>query len=253
MPRYKKRGKLPITPFFCFSYDALEIVHSVQNKMLRINQHPSLSHYWNPQSWTIVGHTCTMGKVSGIQEIFDKYIKKSDCVIFVIVNRIGKYLKGEWNLSFKAKKDVHILYQYSEDIDIVTKIKQHFKGSENYTSFTQFTNVSEINEYCNVEILLPILEKLRDQDRRSVHRKNVSTKTIETIKRRSKDILELLDTLQIPRTNVIRADFVDIHNAASLSAYQKVYSIRTRYNKLNIGTLENAINGSVHNIGTPND
>lgn len=246
-----KQVKLPLTPFFCFSYDALEIVHSVQNEMLRMNQHPKLSNYWAPKSWTIVGHACTMGKLSGIQEIFDRYIKKSDCVIFVIVNRIGKYLKGEWNLSFNEKKDVHILYQPSEDIDMFAKIKRNFKGVEKYASVTTFSNFSDITKYCLIEILLPAIEKIRDQDRRSMHRKDVSARTIETIKRRSKDIISLLGALRIPQAEAVMADFTNIHNIASLTVPQEVYIARTRHSNLKHGTLGGAIKTLDHEICSP--
>lgn len=248
MSTHNKQVKLPITPFFCFSYDALEIVHSVQNGMLRMNQHPKLSNYWAPLSWTIVGHVCTMGKLSGIQDIFDNYIKKSDCVIFVIVNRIGKYLKGEWNLCFKEKKDVHILYQPSEDIDMFEKIKRHFKGVEKYASVTTFSNISDITNYCLIEILLPLIEKIRDLDSRRMQRKNVSAKTIEAIKRRSNDIISLLDTLRIPQAEVVRADFANIHNIASLTVPQEVYIARTRHSKLKHGNLDGSMKTLDHEI-----
>lgn len=246
-----KQVKLPITPFFCFSYDALEIVHSVQNEMLRMNQHPKLSNYWAPQSWTIVGHACTKGELRGIQDIFDNYIKKSDCVIFVIVNRIGKYLKGEWKLSSNEKKDVHILYLPSEDIDMFEKIKRHFKGVEKYASVTTFSSISDITKYCLIEILLPVLEKIRDQDRRAIQRKNVSAKTIETIKRRSKDISSLLGALRIPQAESVRADFASIHNIASLTVPQGVHIARIRNNMLKQGPLKVSIKTFDHEICFP--
>lgn len=162
----KVRG--PITPlsfFFCFSEDALDIVEEVESKFYLLQNIFEKRYSIIYKDWRIKGTLCE----ENTQSVYDKIIRACNYAIFIFKDEIRDGAKSEFEMVYNhlannGRKPKILLY-INNNGESTEALRNHFKTYSKHITYILFNNSSQIFE----DIMLKVITQYFKESIRYYH------------------------------------------------------------------------------------
>lgn len=145
--RRQRIARCPITPltfFFCFSEDALDIVEEVESQFYLLQNVFAKRYSIIYRDWRIKGAICK----KNIQSVYNKLILSSNYAIFILQDEIREGTNSEFEMVYQRlttnSRKPKILLYIKDNGKHTEALREYFKPYSKHITYLLYNNSSQI-------------------------------------------------------------------------------------------------------------